>query len=474
MISQLQRVIDDTSAALARVERQAEADRLAAAAAADNMDAEFARELEAEIAERQLREKELADAQIALQRAEQRRASERADASDALRHAEARRDAAAREHRRLFDQAPAGLCRVTSDGAMSLANQAFAQFLGYKTPEQLLKVDLASTVFESADELQWIIERCLASRRTESIETSWSRKDGSRILVRVVAAATMADEIEMTAEDVTPQRVLEEKLRLSQRMEAVARYGAEVAVTCDSLLTQVEQEGRRWLAGSSDGAAARYRGELWLDEVARAAQYMRRLAAYGKEENKVSGVVDLRKILTDLEPVLRRVAGSDIEVALPQEASPLNLDVEAEPVERMLINVAAYGRERMALGGRLTFQLAPIVVDRRFTAKYPNVRPGAHVLLTVNETRNAQRVDIAPAEQTQTAAGSARSRRGVDLATLQALVSGCGGHLWMMAEPRGDMTLKIRLPRRMLDDPQIGANGFAPARWMKRAVSLLT
>jgi PAS domain S-box-containing protein len=437
------------------------------------MEAEFARELEAEIAERHLREKELADAELALQRAEQRRASERADASDALRHAEARRNAADREHSRLFDQAPAGLCRVTLDGTMSLANQAFAQFLGYKTPEQLLKVDLASTVFESADELQWIIERCLASRRTECIETTWSRKDGSRILVRVVAVATMADEIEMTAEDVTPQRVLEEKLRLAQRMEAVARYGAEVAVTCDSLLTHVEQEGRRWLASSTDGVAVR-QGELLLDEVARAAQNMRRLAAYGKEENKVSGVVDLRKMLTDLEPVLKRVAGTAVQVVLPPEASPLNLDVEAELVERMLINVAAYGRERMALGGRLTFQVAPIVVDRQFTAKYPNVRPGAHVLLTVNETRNAQRADMAPAEQAQTPAGSAQSRRGVDLATLQALVSGCGGHLWMMAAPRGDMTLKIRLPRRMLDDPRIGANAFAPVRWMKRAVSLLT
>jgi hypothetical protein len=284
----------------------------------------------------------------------------------------------------------------------------------------------------------------------------------------------MADEIEMTAEDVTPQRVLEEKLRLSQRMEAVARYGAEVAVTCDSLLAHVEQEGRRWLASCSDDAAVRYQGESLLDEVGRASQYMRRLATYGKEENKGSGVVDLRRLLTDLEPVLKRVAGTDVEVVLPAEASPLNLDVEAEPVERMLINVAAYGRERMALGGRLTFQVAPIVVDRQFAAKYPNVRPGAHVLLTVNETRNAQRADIAPAEQAQTPAGSAQRARGVDLTTLQALVSGCGGHLWMMAAPRGDMTLKIRLPRRVLDGPQRGANAFAPARWMKRAVNLLT
>jgi hypothetical protein len=54
----------------------------------------------------------------------------------------------------------------------------------------------------------------------------------------------------------------------------------------------------------------------------------------------------------------------------------------------------------------------------------------------------------------ESGAQSTRSNHpGVDLGTLQALVSGCGGHLWMMAEPPGDMVLKIHLPRRVLDRP---------------------
>jgi hypothetical protein len=270
-----------------------------------------------------------------------------------------------------------------------------------------------------------------------------------------MAVASTADSIDVAAQDITALRELEEKLRNSQRMEAVARYASEIAVTCDNLLRHVEREGQQWLA-TIDGDTARYHGELLLNEVTRAAKYLQQLAIYGNEQKNVPTVVDLTKVLRDLEPVLKRVAGSDIEVVLPNTTTPLNLDVEVERVERMLVNVAAYGRERMPLGGRLTFEVAPVVVDRTFVEKHPNVRPGAHVLLTVNEVRRAT-PRVLPAAIRGYETGhqpTASGQAGVDLGTLQALVSGCGGHLWMMAEPPGDMVLKIHLPRRVLDRPE--------------------
>jgi hypothetical protein len=41
----------------------------------------------------------------------------------------------------------------------------------------------------------------------------------------------------------------------------------------------------------------------------------------------------------------------------------------------------------------------------------------------------------------------------VDLGVLQGLIRDCGGHLWIKAEPTGEMVLKMRLPQPVLDDP---------------------
>lgn len=372
-------------------------------------------------------------------------------------------EAISTESRRRFDANPTSWCRCDRSGRIEEANRALARLLGYDAGH-LLQLDFGAAVFESAGDLRWILERSLASLSTQSIETTWKRKNGRRMIVRVVAVPAGADMVDLVAEDITHLRELEEKLRNAQRMEAVARYGSEVAVTCQGLLTHVKEEGQQWLAGV-DSDTVRYRGELLLEEVTRAAAYLAQLAAYSEEQQGAPELVDVTKVLRDLAPVLKRVAGENIDVVLPNPSSPLNLDVEARPVERMLVNVAAYGRERMPLGGRLMIGVDSVVVDREFVAKYPNVRPGEHVLLTVNEQRRAAHAE---SHSVSTFTGDSP---GVDLGALQALVSECGGHLWMRAEPPGDMELKIHLPRRALDQSETPAPAMPTGRprWLKRA-----
>jgi two-component system, cell cycle sensor histidine kinase and response regulator CckA len=160
--------------------------------------------------------------------------------------------------------------------------------------------------------------------------------------------------------------------------------------------------------------------------------------------------VDLNTVMRDLAPVLKRVAGEDVEVQLADAASPLTVDVGTERVERLLVNLAAYGRERMPFGGRLKIEVGTIVVNRQFTAKYPNVRPGPHALITVTEIRRTARAGgLLQLGDGPTAHGPhlrTGQKPGVDLGTLQGLVKECSGHLWMRVQPLGDMVAKIRLP----------------------------
>lgn len=378
-------------------------------------------------------------------------------------------DVRAETHRQ-FEENPASWFRCRRSGEIIHANRAMRSLVGYE-PLELQQLDFGEVVFESANDFRWVLDRCLASLSTQSMETPWRRKDGHRIIVRVVAVPATAESVDLIAEDVTHVRELEEKLRNAQRMESVARYGSEVAVTCQGLLTHVKEEGQEWLA-AIDSDTVRYRGELLLDEVTRATAYLGQLAVYSEEQQNIPDLVDVNKVLRDLEPVLKRVAGDNIDIVLPKASAPLNLDVEPRPVERMLVNVAAYGRERMPLGGRLKIELDSVMVDREFVAKHPHVRPGEHVLLIVNEQRRVVRPNSADAPSGSSAVSSfTGDSPGVDLGTLQALVTECGGHLWMRAEPPGDMELKIHLPRRVLDRLEAPAPSMPSgrSRWIRRA-----
>ena len=132
----------------------------------------------------------------------------------------------------------------------------------------------------------------------------------------------------------------------------------------------------------------------------------------------------------------------------------------------------------MPQGGRMKIDLATTVVDQRFLARHPEVRPGAHVLVTITESQGAVRA-LLPVQlgidrgATAPAMTPAPDNPGMDLGPLMALVSDLGGHLWMAAEPGGNLTLEIRLPRRITDAETAavpgskGSRGRHLARWFR-------
>src|SRR5207248_1254577 len=148
-------------------------------------------------------------------------------------------------------------------------------------------------------------------------------------------------------------------------------------------------------------------------------------------------------------PVLKHLAGEDIDVVLKRPPR-VRVDVDAQDVERILVNVAAYARERIRVGGRLTIDAVTVSVDREFSAQHPHVGPGSHLLMTVTGERCEQRWDrlvrVRASGRTAGAELPAAEKPGVDLGAVQSLIRDCGGHLWMAAQPAGDMVLKIYLP----------------------------
>jgi hypothetical protein len=225
-------------------------------------------------------------------------------------------------------------------------------------------------------------------------------------------------------------------------MEAVGRLAAEVAVTCGALLRDVSRDAHEWLAAIGGDDALRRQGDRLVTDVTRAAGFLRQLGVYGEEQSQALEPVSVQRVLRHLAPVLKRVVGDRIDVVMPRSSGSFDVDVEAERLERVLVNVAGYARQRMPRGGQVKIDLETTDVGRRFVARYPNVRPGHHVLITVTELPTTGDASDA------TEPGSTPSdASGVDLGALMDLIGSCGGHLWMEAQPAGNMVVRIHLPR---------------------------
>ena len=371
-----------------------------------------------------------------------------------------------KDSRRQFERAPYGLCECSGDGSITRVNHSLARLLGYRSGAALQGTDVVATVFESAADLRFLLDRALHTGQIESLQTTLKTRDLRRLSVRL-HAHSRDGAVAVAVEDLTPLHELEQRLREAQRLEAVGRVASEVAATCDTLLRDASQDGRQWLSALDSNTRLRQQGELLLGDVSRAAGFLRQFVVYGHQQISTAASVDLARALRDLAPILKRVAGDDIALLLPKTTSRFDIDVDGERVERILVNVANYARARMPHGGRVKIQLATAVVDREFVASHPEVRPGEHVLITISEVRGPVWPALPIVLPISRPAHAARPRTssdrpGMDLGSLGALISDAGGHLWMSAEPEGNMTLRIHLPKRSQDalaQPAAAASG---------------
>ena len=372
---------------------------------------------------------------------------------------EAQLEKTRQEKRRQFERAPYGLCRCSASGTIIEANHSFVALLGYRRAEDLRDLSWLTIAKERTGDLSWLLERARATLKAEAVETQWTTREGRHLSVRLQALVTSGGAIDIVAEDITALRALEERLRQAQKMEAVGRLATEVAVTCDAVLGDVVRDARDWM-GRLVSADLRIPGERMVEELVRAKGFLRRLDSYGAEQRRALEPVSTQRVLRDLAPVLRRLVGDRISLTLPKSAGLFPVDVDAQRLERVLTNVVGYARERLPMGGEVKIDLATIAIGRRFAAGHSNVRPGDHVLITVTELPAASALQASAPHKARPAEPA-----GMELGVLVELISSCGGHLWLEAQPAGNMVLKIHLPKPAIKEDRAGRL----SQWLRAA-----
>ena len=350
------------------------------------------------------------------------------------------------------------------DGEILTWNHAAEALYGYSAAEAVGRKVSMLLPDDRADEVDRILERLAAGERIEHLETRRVRKDG-RVLdvslsispVRdasgaVIGAATMA-------RDITHVKRIEEQLRQAQKMEAIGRLSGGIAHDFNNLLTGIV--GYAMLAMDRPGGAA-VRKEL--EEVVkageRAAELTRQLLAFSRRQPVEPTVVDLNAAVEDMEGMLRRIVGEDVEVVTRLgPVCPILSDVTQ--VQQILLNLSANARDAMPTGGTLTIETDAVELDEGYAAAHAGVKPGTHAVLTVTDTGTG--IDAEDRERVFEPFFTTKppgAGTGLGLSTVFGIVEQHHGHVWVYSEPGHGACFKIYLPAA--DRAAGGATAAAP------------
>jgi PAS domain S-box-containing protein len=211
------------------------------------------------------------------------------------------------------------------------------------------------------DDLPIVMERVSAAARIGhySVEFRWLCADGQyRVLADQGVLAPSEDgeprEIFGVILDATDRKSLEEQLAQARKMEAVGQLTGGVAHDFNNLLTVVLGNIDMLARKREEDEARRQRR---IDAIRQAAErgrdLTRQLLAFSRRQHLSPVTLDVNRLITDFEPLLRQAVGEAVTVDLGLAQEPLCAHVDPTQLETALLNLAVNARDAMPEGGRL-------------------------------------------------------------------------------------------------------------------------
>jgi PAS domain S-box-containing protein len=372
--------------------------------------------------------------------------TERKRAEEALRRSEA-------DFRSVVEDAPYGIYRASITGRILQVNPALRKMLGYESEEELLRKDLATDVFRHSGEYQRLTELLSRTEEIKDLEMEWKRQDETPITVhcscrRINDESGVPAYFEVFAEDVTEKRVLEKQLRMAQKMEAIGRLSGGIAHDFNNLLGVIIGYSRV-LKKSLGESNALCEHAVEIEKAGqRAAAMTKQLLAFSRQQVMTPEILNLNTLASDMEKMLPRLLGEDIEVSLELAPELSSVKADQSQIEQVIMNLAVNARDAMPAGGKLRIQTSNAELDQSYTRHHPGSKEGNYVLLTVTDTGTG--MDAGTLTHIFEPFFTTKERgkgTGLGLATVYGIVKQSNGYIWVESSPGKGASFQIYLPR---------------------------
>ena len=246
--------------------------------------------------------------------------------------------------------------------------------------------------------------------------------------------------------DVTERMQLEEQLRNAQQMEAVGRLAGGVAHDFNNILSIIMGHGELLLRTGEVDERVRNGLEQIRRAAERAASLTQQLLAFGRKQVLQPRMLDLNESVADIQKMLARVIGEDIELVASLHPSLLPVKADPGQIEQVLMNLAINARDAMPQGGRLTMETSNTELTPE-QARDRDLAAGSYVMLKVSDTGHgmdaATRVHIFEPFFTTKPRGKGT---GLGLATVYGILKQSGGSIQVESETNRGTEFRIYLP----------------------------
>src|SRR6202795_397221 len=343
---------------------------------------------------------------------------------------------------------------IDGDGRRLYHSPSYERVLGYNAEEMRKTSSMAHVHPEDRHQVEEAAHWARNTGVGRRIEYRMRHKDGSWRFFESTASPIQDEDgkpgkLVIVNRDITDRRGLEEQFRQSQKMEAVGRLSGGIAHDFNNILGVIIGYAEFLQERLDQTNALRGSVDEILKAGKRAASLTRQLLAFSRQQVLDPKVLDLNSVTSDMEKLLRRLIGEDIELKTISEPGLGRVKADHGQLEQVIMNLAVNARATMPKGGTLAIKTENMTMDTAFVRRYPYpVKPGPYVQLTVSDTGIGLDADTkAGAFEPFFTTKEKGKGTGLGLATVYGVVKQSGGYIDVESSPCVGTTFKIYLPR---------------------------
>jgi len=231
-------------------------------------------------------------------------------------------------------------------------------------------------------------------------------------------------------------------------MEAIGRLAGGIAHDFNNLLGVIL--GHSDILDQQIGGNDRLRKSVEATRYAaeRAAALTMQLLTFSRKQVIEPTVIDLNASVMEIEKMLHRVIGEDIELSIRLQPDLGRVKADPGQLSQVLLNLAVNSRDAMPSGGKLVIETANADLDDTYGRQHLGARPGPHVMLAVSDTGTGMDSEtlshiFEPFFTTkETGKGT-----GLGLPMVYGIIKQSNGYIMAYSEPGRGTTFKIYFPR---------------------------
>ncbi len=248
--------------------------------------------------------------------------------------------------------------------------------------------------------------------------------------------------------DITQYKGIEERLRQSQKMEAIGTLAGGVAHDFNNILMVIG--GYSSVLADALSGNAKLHGHVEQIQKAgeRAGSLTRQLLAFSRKETIQPAPINLNDVVTGIEKLLHRLIGEHITISTELAMELWMVMADAGQMEQVILNLAVNARDAMPDGGRLSIETRNTLLGYGGKQEPAGAKPGEYVELRVSDNgagmAEAVKAHVFEPFFTTKPAGKGT---GLGLSTVYGIAQQAGGYVTFESELGKGTTFRVLLPR---------------------------